>query len=117
MNSWDNTGMKIIIRIIATVAIVLTFGCNDGGSSDAKTTVQPQTTGQAFTDCQDPRPEACTQQYDPVCGLRDTGIRCVTTPCPSSEWKTYGNSCTACSNADVSGYWPGECEPVTDEES
>ena len=113
MNSWDNTSIKIIIGILGAMAIILAVGCNDGGSSDSKTDAKPNTADKTFTDCQDPRPEACTQQYDPVCGLRDTGIRCITTPCPSSEWKTYSNSCTACSDPDVSGYWPGECEPVT----
>ncbi len=59
--------------------------------------------------CQDPRPQMCTMDYTPVCGLRDTGVRCVTTPCPSTEWKTYSNGCTACSDAQVFGYVSGEC--------
>ena len=57
----------------------------------------------------DPRPEACTAQYDPVCATRDTGIRCITAPCPSSEQKTMGNACTACSDPKVSGWVKGEC--------
>lgn len=60
--------------------------------------------------CQEPRPELCTQQYDPVCAQRDTGIRCVTTPCDSSEWRSYSNACTACADAAVYGYRPGGCE-------
>lgn len=36
---------------------------------------------------------ACPLNYDPVCGRKDTGIRCVTTPCPSTEDITYGNTC------------------------
>jgi hypothetical protein len=59
--------------------------------------------------CKDPRPEMCTQHYDPVCATRDTGIRCITTPCPSSEQKTMGNACTACSDPKVSGWVKGEC--------
>lgn len=62
------------------------------------------------TRCEDPRPEACTRDYRPVCALRDTGIRCVTIPCPSTEWKTYGNACDACSDADVIGHLPGACD-------
>lgn len=48
--------------------------------------------------CKEPRPEMCTQQYDPVCGKH-------------GEWgfKTYGNACTACSKAAVVGYRPGVC--------
>ena len=61
------------------------------------------------TECQDPRPDMCTEEYRPVCALRDTGVRCVTTPCPSAEWKTYGNACAACSDTDVMGYRLEEC--------
>lgn len=59
--------------------------------------------------CADPRPELCTQDYRPVCGLRDTGVRCVTTPCESTERVTYGNACAACSNPGVAGYTEGVC--------
>jgi hypothetical protein len=60
-------------------------------------------------ECEDPRPELCTMDYRPVCALRDTGIRCITTPCQSTEWKTYSNACSACSDPDVMGYKNGEC--------
>ncbi|MGB1580392.1 MAG: hypothetical protein ACPHER_02670 [Nevskiales bacterium] len=70
-----------------------------------------QTPGTALTQCPEQRPQICTYEYQPVCGLRDTGIRCVTTPCPSAEWKTYGNACSACGDTKVSGYVPGECPP------
>lgn len=54
-------------------------------------------------------PKVCTMQYDPVCGRKDTGIRCVTTPCDSSEVKTYGNSCMLA--ADKAEYlYEGECK-------
>lgn len=59
--------------------------------------------------CAEPRPQACTAMYDPVCATRDTGIRCVTTPCPSTEQKTMGNSCSACSDPKVISYVKGEC--------
>ena len=61
-------------------------------------------------ECVDPRSPICSQDYRPVCGLRDTGIRCVTTPCDSSEWKTYSNACAACSDPSVELYRPGACE-------
>jgi hypothetical protein len=59
--------------------------------------------------CTDPRPQVCTMIYDPVCATRDTGIRCVTTPCPSSELKTMSSGCSACSDAKVISYVKGEC--------
>lgn len=52
-----------------------------------------------LTRCTDPRPQMCTRQYDPVCGQRSAG-----------EPKTYGNACTACSDASVVGHRPGACE-------
>lgn len=60
--------------------------------------------------CEEPRPEVCTQEYLPVCGLVDTGIPCVTMPCPTEAWNTYSNACTACSIPMVVGYRAGECD-------
>ena len=59
--------------------------------------------------CTDPRPQVCTQIYDPVCATRDTGVRCITTPCPSSEQKTMASSCSACSDPKVMSNVKGEC--------
>ncbi|NJL43936.1 MAG: hypothetical protein HC945_01275 [Nitrosarchaeum sp.] len=53
----------------------------------------------------------CTKEYLPVCGKRDTGVRCVTAPCDEAvEYVTYGNKCTACADVSVYGYTPGACE-------
>ena len=51
-----------------------------------------------YVECSEPRRQACTREYRPVCAQRDTGIRCVTTPCDSSEWVTAPNPCVACSD-------------------
>jgi hypothetical protein len=59
--------------------------------------------------CTEPRPQMCTMDYRPVCATRDTGVRCIKAPCPSSEQKTYSNGCSACSDATVSEYVEGEC--------
>ncbi len=48
--------------------------------------------------CTDPRPEICTQNYAPVCGVHKDGSR-----------KTYSNGCSACSNPDVVGALPEAC--------
>lgn len=69
----------------------------------------PAAASAALTLCQEPRSPACTKDYRPVCATVDTGVRCVTTPCPSTTQKTYGNACTACADERVSGYVPGEC--------
>lgn len=67
-------------------------------------------TQQGFTGCDTQRPEMCTREYQPVCGHVDTGIRCVTTPCPSERHKTYGNACSACADDKVIGFEQGTCE-------
>ena len=51
----------------------------------------------------------CTREYRPVCAWVDTGVRCVTEPCDSTEWRTYSNGCTACADARVVGHREGAC--------
>ena len=59
--------------------------------------------------CVDPRPQICTMDYTPVCATRDIGVRCVTTPCQSTETATYANACGACADARVYYYQAGAC--------
>jgi len=61
------------------------------------------------TQCKEPRSPICTKEYRPVCATRDTGVRCVTTPCPSTELVTKGNACTACADEKVSSFVLGAC--------
>ena len=62
-----------------------------------------------LTICKEPRKSICTKEYRPVCAIRDTGIRCVTTPCPSTKEITYSNACTACADEKVISYRIGAC--------
>jgi hypothetical protein len=48
--------------------------------------------------CAEPRPEACTMEFIPVCGHLYNG-----------ELKTYDNACNACADPAVSGRQPGPC--------
>ena len=50
------------------------------------------------TKCTDPRPQVCTANYVPVCGVRS-----------DQTTKTYSNGCSACSDPDVVGHNPGAC--------
>jgi len=59
--------------------------------------------------CTDPRPEFCHKARRPVCATRDNGVRCVTTPCDSTEEKTYANECLACADPAVYSYRTGAC--------
>jgi hypothetical protein len=52
----------------------------------------------AATDCTEPRPEACTMEYMPVCGQKE-----------DDSTETYGNKCTACADSSVLSYYEGEC--------
>ena len=62
-----------------------------------------------YSHCESPRPQICTREYNPVCAVKDTGVRCVTTPCPSAEEVTYATGCTACSDSKVIKHRPGAC--------
>lgn len=81
-------------------------------SSDVIKTSPPTTSepeNPASTICKSPRSQMCTRDYRPVCATRDTGVRCVTTPCPSTEQVTKPNSCTACADEKVFSYIEGAC--------
>lgn len=48
--------------------------------------------------CEEPRPQICTREYDPVCAtLKDGGT------------KTYATGCTSCADTVVIGYSKGGC--------
>jgi hypothetical protein len=55
--------------------------------------------GPSLTFCTEPRPQACTREYAPVCAQLDSGTS-----------KTYGNACDACADSSVVGHRPGPCE-------
>ncbi len=48
--------------------------------------------------CADPRPQMCTRDYRPACGIRRDGSR-----------KTYGNACSACADPEVVTQGAGAC--------
>lgn len=84
-----------------------------------KTTDAPvrQTSSASVTVCKEPRSPMCTREYNPVCATKDTGVRCVTTPCPSTELKTYATACTACADEKVISYTAGKCAEEQNNES
>jgi len=54
---------------------------------------------ESLTFCTEPRPQACTMDYQPVCaGLKEGGS------------KTYSNGCGSCSDSNVVSYRQGACE-------
>ena len=55
-------------------------------------------TGEAVVCTPDTRQPMCTREYRPVCGTLE-----------DNSSKTYGNKCTACSDAKVVRYVDGKC--------
>lgn len=92
--------MKPVLMVVSLAALTTLAACTTQDSP----TVKPSPIA-----CSDPRPEMCTMEYRPVCATRDTGVRCVTTPCPSTDERTYSNACSACADAAVLSYVPDEC--------
>lgn len=84
-------------------------GCSRSDAQEPDMSSSGSTAGKAYTECREPRPEICYEIYAPVCATRDTGVRCVTTPCPSEEKVTFSNDCTACADSRVRGFVDGVC--------
>lgn len=90
-----------LFRLIA-LTVSITACASPNTSTESKT--KPE-----LTLCPEQRPQICTMDYRPVCATRDTGVRCVTAPCPSTEQKTYSNACSACADVKVICHIPDEC--------
>ena len=67
-----------------------------------------------YQGCPSERGGFCIELYDPVCAIRDTGVRCIKAPCPTTENVSFANSCKACSDLKVQGYQKGACPDQTD---
>ena len=95
--------LALLAACAATPPVAQAPAATGPGASAPASTPAPATP----VACAEPRPTACTMEYAPVCATRDTGIRCITTPCPSSEQKTFSTACTACSDPKVSSWVKG----------
>ena len=78
------------------VMLALISGCQSDVNSDQS---RPDSELEVVMEmCMDPRPQICTMEFVPVCGVRDGG-----------EKESFPNGCGACSNQGIVGYLPGEC--------
>ncbi len=87
MKSKLSNGLKRI-AIFGFPVLVVTACASQSGQDSAP----------ALTECEEPRPQMCTMDYTPVCGVD-----------VDQQFKTYGNACSAC-GAGVLGYTAGECK-------
>ncbi len=99
---------KITIIVLLFVIAAIAIACQSNTIDKIDTSTKNNVAG--LIECKDPRPEICTREYRPVCATRDTGVRCLTTPCQSTEKVTKATACTACSDPKISGYILGACE-------
>ena len=87
--------MSIVKILLLTGAVLLSSGCANSESAEPVN----------MTKCKDPRPQMCTMDYTPVCGVDKDGNK-----------KTYSNGCGACSNPHVVSYQDGACDENTKKE-
>lgn len=108
--------MKVVQSLMKSAGLLLILGvisaCMQLGASERPVVDNQIDVREAFVQCNTPRPEICYEIYQPVCAIRDTGVRCVTTPCPSTEKVTYANDCKACAEANVHGFQRGDCNTM-----
>ncbi|CAA6811492.1 MAG: Unknown protein [uncultured Thiotrichaceae bacterium] len=109
--------MKTLQRLVKAGGVLLFTGVISASVNLGATEQPPQNNlvadaGASLVRCNTPRPEICYEVYQPVCAVRDTSVRCVTTPCPSTEKMTYPNDCKACSDATVHGFQRGDCNSI-----
>lgn len=97
---------NLIYTLLLVASLILLTSC-------ANSQPKVERNQAAYIKCKDPRPQICTREYRPVCATRDTGVRCVTTPCLATELKTYGNACSACGDSKVLGYRAGACKTTS----
>lgn len=95
--------MLKVLRLLSLVSLgILTVGC--ATTSDEKNDLNEINEPGALDLilCEEPRPQICTREYDPVCAtLKDGGTI------------TGSTGCTSCSDPEVVGYKKGACGIVS----
>ena len=79
------------MRLLILVLLLIVYAC---------TSLDKTLEDSTLTLCLDPRPEVCTMDFRPVCGLR----------ADNSVIRTFSNACMACSELETMAYIDGECD-------
>jgi len=92
--------MLKVLRLLPVISLgILAAGC--ATSSDEKIDLNEPGALDIIL-CEEPRPQICTREYDPVCAtLKDGSTR------------TGATGCTSCSDSEVVGYKVGACEAIS----
>ncbi len=85
-----NINKVLLVLMSALVSACASYDEKTAGASASGLTV-----------CNDPRPQVCTLEYDPVCATYNNGSK-----------KTSSTGCTACSDPEVVAYAMAACEAV-----
>jgi len=86
--------LKILVTFLLALSSLLLFAC--ASHSEKNDIHEPGALDLIL--CEEPRPQICTLEYDPVCATLGDG-----------STKTDATGCTACSDSNVVGYKMGEC--------
>jgi hypothetical protein len=87
--------MKKLLIMGSALICIITMSC----AMISRQKQESKVVDPELTICSEPRRQACTRDYRPVCAqLQDGGF------------KTYSNGCTACADQAVTAYRHGACE-------
>jgi len=87
--------MFSLSRVIIVIFFFVTTAC----ASNVVSEKEQKNMNPNVSYCKEPRPQLCTMEYAPVCGL-----------VANKAVKTYGNACSACGDINVKQYVKGECQ-------
>ena len=89
--------MLKVLGLFSLVSLgVLAVGC--ATDSEEKNDMLDEPGALDIILCEEPRPQVCTREYDPVCATLQDGTT-----------KTGSTGCTSCSDPQVVGYRKGAC--------
>ena len=89
-----------VVRLFSLFSIsLLVYGC--ATTNDDKNNINEPGALDLIL-CEEPRPQVCTREYNPVCATLKDG-----------STKTGSTGCTSCSDPEVVGYKMGACGIVS----
>ena len=96
--------LKVLRLFLLVLPGVLTVSCattSDETNSEEKNDINEPGALDVIL-CEEPRPQICTREYDPVCATLKDG-----------STLTGSTGCTSCSDPEVVGYKKGACSIVS----